>query len=114
MERYDFSAEADYLRAHPDPAQQALWTVLQHGAHGNFEFVVAVNNDIVHFLDRDRMLVVELEDEAHDHSDGYYRNLKRYERLADQGYHVIAIAAYTVLQNLDEVVETIAAYTPTQ
>jgi very-short-patch-repair endonuclease len=105
---YDLSTEAAYLRQHPSQAERLLLEHFADNAPAPFEFQSIVTRTIVSFYFETVSLAVLIEDESHDHSDGYYRQIKLIETLEKADLKVLILPAYEVLKDIEKSVEKIS------
>jgi very-short-patch-repair endonuclease len=106
---YDLSTEAAYLRQHPSDAEQLLLEQLTAKLPAAFEFQGIAAGLIVTFYFETARLAVLLEDESHDHSYGYYRQLEHIKKLENAGLSVLILPTFEVLESVQQSMERIAA-----
>lgn len=100
---------AAYLRLHPGPGESSLIKVLE--ASGiPFDFQHVQKQFIVPFYFPTHSLAVIIEDETHDHSDGYYRQVKRVEDLKSLGLEVLTFPGFEAEHSIDTILEKIKAH----
>ena len=113
MDHNDFypnlEEHAAYLRIHPGPGEQALINALISQSIP-FQFQHVYEKEIVPFLISDKNLAVIIEDETHDHSDGYYRQVKRVENLKNLGLSVLTFPGFEAEHSIDKILEQIKSH----
>ena len=61
-----------------------------------YDFQASVAGETVDFCFTGKHMAIIVEDEAHDHSDGYYRNLDVMERVKKEGYNLMTYPLHEV------------------
>ena len=90
-------------------AEQVLWASLRRGNIGGHRFLRQhiIGDYIVDFLCRDNGLVIEVDGGYHDDLEQQESDQQRDEWLELQGYTVMRFTNEEVLNELDNVIETI-------
>lgn len=100
---------AAYLRLHPGPGESTLINALE-AAGIAFQFQHVHRQSLIPFYFPDHNLAVIIEDESHDHSDGYYRQVKRVENLKSEGLDVLTFPGFEAQHSIDTLLKKIKAH----
>ena len=104
---------AKQMRRAPSEPERRLWLTLRAKRFDGIKFrrQKVIGGYIVDFAARDPMLVVEVDGESHGESAEY--DARRTAFLASQGYGVLRFTNLDVMNNLEGVLSSIAAFVST-
>jgi len=106
-----FKARARQLRAAQTSAEAKLWQALRarRMARWKFRRQHPIDRYIVDFVTLDGKLIVEVDGVTHDSDAERARDVFRTEVLERCGFHVVRVSNTDVYENLEGVLEMIAA-----
>ena len=98
---------AKAMRSEMTPPEARLWNVLRAGRLDGWKFSrqVPVGSYIADFAARREKFIVEIDGRSHLQTPEH--DARRDAWLAEQGYHILRLAAADVLTRLDDVARTI-------
>ncbi len=102
-------ARAREMRTNPTPAEARLWYNLRAKRFGHVKFnhQVVIDPYIVDFAARSRKLIIEVDGDSHADNEAY--DLQRTTWLEQRSYRVIRFTNAEVMNNLNGVLDNIAA-----
>jgi len=103
----DITSWESYLHAHPDPVVDAFRKRLQEVVEIPLQFQYQVEGLVADFYFEANKLIVCVEGEAHDHSDGYYRHLEQLNHWRAKGFKVLTFPRFALEQDTEATLSTI-------